>query len=211
MAVYYFYGPYPEGFKTWKNGDKTQPLIDPDSGTVAMWFGERFRIRDQRGNWVTLGENHYAPNYSFFFVELQSSNKAWRSDDYLNQVLAKQMPLDVQKYVVMPAAEKYREVQSLTRRQQSQWAKAIKARANDCCYVTGSILALEAAHIKPFCICSNEDAISLDNGVCLTATVHSLFDSISTVADIPKDDPLYKLIDLKKLEELIARRDKMNG
>ncbi|WP_413732945.1 HNH endonuclease [Sodalis sp. RH20] len=211
MAVYYFYGAFPESFKTWKNGDKTQPLIDPDNGIVAMWFGGRYRIRNQYGSWATLGNNHYAPNYSSYFVELQSSNEDWRSDVYLDLVLDKQMPPDVQIYVVMPAADKYREIQSLARRQQSQWAKAIKARADGRCYLTGSMLALEAAHIKPFCICSNEDAISLDNGVCLTATVHRLFDSISTVTDIPRVDPLYNLIDLKKMEELITRRDEMNG
>jgi hypothetical protein len=211
MAVYYFYGAFPEDFKTWRNGDKSQPLIDPNNGIVAMWFEGRYRIRNHNRSWATLGSNHYAPNYSSYFVELQSSNKDWHSDFYLDLILDKQMPPDVQEYVVMPAVDKYRDIQSLARRQQSQWAKAIKARANGRCCVTGSMLALEAAHIKPFCICSNEDAISLDNGACLTATIHSLFDSISTVADIPKTDPLSKLINFQKLEELIALRDKMNG
>ena len=210
MAVYYYTEDFPEGFNTWKSGEKIHPLIDRND-RVAMWFGGRYRIRDKDGNWVTLGSNHFAPNSRAYFVKLQSSNKSWCSNDYLDHELNKQMPPDVQKYAVMPVADKYREVQSQARRQQSQWAKAIKALANGRCYITGSMLALEAAHIKPFCICSNEDAVSLENGICLTATVHSLFDSISTVADIPKADPLYKLIDLKKLEELIAHRDKMNG
>lgn len=209
MAVYYFYGPYPEGFETWKNGNKNQPLLDPN-GIVAIWFEDRYRIRNQHGNWATLGNNHYAPSYSSYFVELQSSNKNWRSNGYLDLVFDKQMPPDVRVFVAMPAAEKYREVQSLARRQQSQWAKAIKALANGRCYLTDSTLALEAAHIKPFCLCSNEDAVSLDNGVCLTATIHRLFDSVSTLADIPKTDPLYKLINLKKLEEMIALREHMN-
>lgn len=210
MAVYYFYGRFPEGFSTWKYQDKKYPLLDPD-GTIAMWFEGRYRIRNQNGQWSTLGNNHYAPNYSSYFVKLQSSNKDWRSDTYLDRILDKQMPPDVRTFIITPASEKYREVQSQIRRQQSQWAKAIKALANNLCYLTDSELALEAAHIKPFCLCSNMEAVSLDNGVCLTATAHRLFDSISNATDIPTADPLYKLINIQKLEELILLREQMNG
>ncbi|EFO7976635.1 hypothetical protein HO291_003491 [Salmonella enterica] len=211
MAVHYYYGEFPAGFDYWKKGLKDKPLIDPDDGIVAMYFEGRYRIRNTIGRWVTLGNNHYAPRDRSYFVELQSSNKDWRSDWYLDKVFDGQMPPAEQEFVILPADEKYRQVEALARRQQSQWAKAVKARAGGRCHVTGSALALEAAHIKPFCLCSTQEAVSLTNGVCLTASVHTLFDSIASVNDIPKNDPLYRLLDLKKLGQLIAQRDKMNG
>lgn len=211
MAVYYYGGGFPYGFKAWWHGDKSKPLLDPDTTEVALFYKGRVRVRNIYGLWANLGTNHYTGGDYFSWVELQSSNPDYLSNRTLDRIFDGIMPPEEQEYVIMPHAEKYRQIEALARRQQSQWAKAVKAMARGRCYVTGSMLALEAAHVKPFCICSAKDAVDVENGVCLTASVHTLFDSISAISEVPKDDPLYKLMDIKKLAQLIARRDKMNG
>lgn len=219
MSVYYYQGGFPEGFRTWwrafQNDPRTpapnpKPLIDAE-GRAAMIHRGRLRVRSAIGNWESLGYNHWTGGDYYNWVELQTCNKAWLSSRVLEQLFNGQMPPAEQEYVILPADEKYRQIESVARRQQSQWAKAIKALATGKCRVTGSTLALEAAHIKPFAICSAAEAVALSNGVCLTATVHKLFDSISSVDDIPKDDPMRQVMNLDALAELIARRNKMNA
>ncbi|EJG5414250.1 HNH endonuclease [Salmonella enterica] len=112
-----------------------------------------------------------------------------------------------QHYALTPTEEKYREIKSRARRQQSAWAKIIKEAG--ICWVTGSREGLEAAHIKPFSICTAAEAVSLDNGVCLTATVHKMFDSITSIDQIPDDEPMRKIMDMDKFVELLELRNLM--
>ena len=209
MAVYFYRGPYPEGWKEWVNNPKSRPIID-GKGIRAMFKGDRPCIRNERGFWSILGTNHHCAGQNYYrWVELQQTNRDWVSDAVLNRYFDALMPKEEQDFAILPASEKYYQIHSVARRQQSQWAKAIKAIAKGKCYVTGSTLALEAAHIKPFAICDNIEAVTLTNGVCLTASVHLLFDSISSVKEIPKNDPLLRIMDMEKLAELIDRRERV--
>ncbi|EAT4124879.1 HNH endonuclease [Salmonella enterica] len=199
---------FPAGFDAWSKGDREHPLMD-DKGYVAMWYRGRYRIRDPFGFWKSLGrKSNYGRNY--YFVELQKTNSDWLSDWMLDSLLDDRISAEEQAFVIMPLAEKTREVESLARRQQSQWANAIRARAGNRCWITGSVVSLEAAHLKPFCLCSPAEAVSLDNGVCLTASVHRLFDRISALDELPEGDPIIALIDRQKMDELIRRRDTLN-
>jgi len=199
---------FPEGFDAWSMKDKSQPLMD-DRGYVAMWYQNRYRIRDPLGRWKSLGrKSNYGHNY--YFVELQETNKDWLSNWFLEKLLSRKIPTEEQAFILMPLDEKTREIESIARRQQSQWAKAIRARAGNRCWITNSVVSLEAAHIKPFSICSPEEAVDLDNGVCLTASIHKLFDSISSIDELPENDQIVKLIDRKKMDELIHKRDALN-
>ena len=44
----------PDGFDSWRAGDKSTPLIDSD-GNVAMYYAGRIRVREAHGFWETLG------------------------------------------------------------------------------------------------------------------------------------------------------------
>ncbi|EDL8063703.1 hypothetical protein CTA21_16250 [Salmonella enterica] len=116
-------------------------------------------------------------------------------------------PTPRQQYAIEPVEDKYRQIQSRARRQQSAWAKLIKEAG--ICMVTGSREGLEAAHIKPFAICTAAEAVDLNNGVCLTATVHKIFDSITSIDQIAEDEPMRKIMDMDKLAELLALRQLM--
>lgn len=201
-----YYGPFPKGFERWRTqyNRQTHTLMD-STGLAALDYDDHFYIRGLDGEWTALGKSVVFRR--FYWVELADDNPHNHSKRFLDKVFSRYMPQAVQDYIIMPLEEKTREITTLARRQQSQWAKAVRERGGNVCYVTGSSMALEAAHLKPFAICSVAEAVALDNGVCLTASVHRLFDSISSIDELPTSDPLLKCIDRKKLAELIDRRN----
>lgn len=183
----------PDGFDRWWKGDRATPLFDSD-GRVAFWYRNRVRIRDELGQWETLGyQSIYGSSY-FYWLVLSPRHKESFSDYVLDRALGRELiPEDIPKT---------RTVETQARLQQTAWAKAIKARDGKC-IVTGSRIALEACHIKPFAECTHAEAVALDNGVTLTASVHALLDSGQ---ELDLSDPLSSIMDIEKYLSIVARQ-----
>lgn len=203
---HYYYGKFPEGWEKWNGKATENDYLIGENGWIAFRFRGRFRMRSPSGSWETLG---YSPiwgsGYSHW-TELQSTNREWFSDNALEAAFSRMVPPVVLEWAIVPMAEKTRQVMAEGRLQQSQWAKAVKNMYGNKCAVTGSTVGLEACHIKPFAECTPAEAVDLNNGVCLTASVHALFDS---GAQLPADDPLAKIIDPRKWALLLERRKEL--
>ncbi|THA90239.1 HNH endonuclease [Enterobacter hormaechei] len=188
----------PDGFDSWRAGDKSTPLIDSD-GNVAMYYAGRIRVRDAHGFWETLGYQQIYQSSYFYWLVLSESNRDWKSDAVLDWALGNMlMPQDVIEEA------KTRPVEAQARLQHTAWAQAIKSR-DGACVVTGSTYALEACHVKPFAVCTVAEARDLDNGVTLTASVHSLLDS--GIRDLNPADPLTSIVKVDAWTELCRRVD----
>lgn len=206
---HYYRGDFPEGYKEWKaTATQGDYLIDPDFKVTAFFYKSRFRLRNEIGQWVTLGSAPIWNTGWHFHVVLQSSNREWLSDYTLERRFNEVCPHDVFEYEIMPLEEKTRQVMAEGRLQQSQWAAAVKAKAGGRCMVTGSTVGLQACHIKPFAICTAAEAVDVANGICLTASIHALFDS---GAELPAGDPLATIIDKAKWAALLKQREARLG
>jgi hypothetical protein len=92
-----------------------------------------------------------------------------------------------QKLILEPQAlnprfgglEGFTERASRVRNFQSSFSMGTSAVWGGRCAITGSSLALEAAHLKPVAVCEDDDPALTDpyNGILLTASLHRLMDA----------------------------------
>lgn len=213
----------------WRNSTsvRCESLYFPETGQAAIWANRwRFKAAEYRvftrnddGRWTCWGIQEVGWHNRTTY---RKSVKHERSSEWLDAELCRQCEVfahhenlardlangvllpDVLAFVQIPASHKTKAKTVEARTAQKAWAKAVIALAGWRCTVTGTCHALEAAHIKPFVDCSVSEAYSLQNGVCLTASAHRLFDSGQEVAS---DDPLARIVNTKMLEELHMRRE----
>jgi hypothetical protein len=219
-----YFHTHSKGFNKWNGGNREEPLIDLELGTMFFFYQGRVRVRYSETSWVTLGANcNYGRFWDTEMVVLKSTNRDWLSAWSLEYRIMR--PLvelahvmnaahdigdgtihpEVVDYLTVPAAAKTKEITALSRVAQQKWSRAVIALAGGRCDLTGTTYALDAAHIKPFKDCNDREAYDLANGVCLTASAHRLFDAglLTSVAH----DPLMQIIDADAAQTLIARRD----
>lgn len=218
MAHTFYYGKRPNGMIDLYNQKVTDPVNDLETGMAAFWYRGFVRLRDPNGNWISLYLSSNFGRRDGFWCELQSSNEYWYSSYFLESILMGNVHLqainedsardicsgklipEVLEIFEMLASEKTKEAMAKQRIQQSKWANAVKALANHRCQATGTRYALEACHIKPFSECNDQEAWDLTNGICLTASVHTLYDE-GLHNQLSEDDPLTALINIKTLKK----------
>ena len=59
---------------------------------------------------------------------------------------------------------------------QQTFREKIIDRYKKCIITDAPAIMCEAAHIKPFCECNNDEQYDIDNGILLRADIHKLFD-----------------------------------
>lgn len=218
MAHTFYYGKRPERMIDLYNQKVTDPVNDMETGMTAFRYQGFVRLRYPNGNWISLYLSSNFGRRDGFWCELQSSNERWYSPYFLESTLMGNVHLqainedsardicggklipEVLEIFEMPASEKTKVAMAKQRIQQSKWANAVKALANHRCQATGTRYALEACHIKPFSECNDLEAWDLTNGICLTASVHSIYDA-GLHNELSRDDPLTTLINVEMLQK----------
>ncbi|MBG0557279.1 MULTISPECIES: HNH endonuclease signature motif containing protein [Enterobacter] len=218
MAHTFYYGKRPERMIDLYNQKVTDPINDMESGMTAFWYHGFVRLRYPNGDWISLYLSSNFGRRDGFWCVLQSSNERWYSSNFLESALMGNIHLqainedsardvccgklipEVLEIFEMPASEKTKEAMAKQRIQQSKWATAVKALAGYKCQATGTQYALEACHIKPFSKCNDLEAWDVTNGICLTASVHTVYDAGLHEALSP-EDPLTALISVEKLQK----------
>ncbi|UAN47218.1 HNH endonuclease [Serratia sp. JSRIV001] len=218
MAHAFYYGKRPGRMVDLLNQEAVNHINDMETGMCAFWHRGFVRLRYPDGSWVSLYLSSNFGRRDGFWCELQPSNERWFSSYYLeptlmgsihcqalNEDLVRnicdgELVPEVLELIEMQDSEKTKQVMAKQRIQQTKWASAVKALAGFRCQATGTEYALEACHIKPFSECNNQEAWDIMNGICLTASVHSLYDS-GIYEDLSPDDPLTTIIDIKILQK----------
>jgi len=218
VAHTFYYGKYPERIIDLYNQKVTDPVNDLDTGITAFRFQGFIRLRYPDGDWISLYLSSNFGRRDGFWCVLQSSNEYWYSSYFLELTLMGNVHLqainedsardfcggklipEVLEIFEMPASEKTKKVMAKQRIQQSKWANAVRALANHRCQATGTRYALEACHIKPFSECNDLEAWDLTNGICLTASVHTIYDA-ELHKKLSQDDPLTALINVEILQK----------
>jgi len=147
-------------------------------------FGEVKRNDRTHNELFTLNLNSFSlnislkqeelSNFKLFIVNLclQVLTKCCTGSDYIS---------DLTDYDVFSGNinwEKYMVEVPFYRIHQSQWARIIKEQNKNECLICGTKIStlLEAAHIKPYSICKEEEKYSQWNGICLCSNHHVIFD-----------------------------------
>ncbi|BDH45214.1 hypothetical protein TUM12370_12580 [Salmonella enterica subsp. enterica serovar Choleraesuis] len=218
MAHTYYYGKFPKGMSALNNDPSTGTINDYETGITVFWYAGYIRLRHPDKSWVSLYVSSNYGRRDGYWCVLQPSNPKCYDAYFLEYILMGEVHqhaitedlartigggkllAEVVEVLEMPASEKTRQVMKKQRIQQTKWASAIKALAGFKCQATGTRYALEACHIKPFAECTNEEAWDLANGICLTASVHALYDS-GLYECLDPDDPLTAIINIQPLKK----------